>query len=194
MPWDYAKILDKISLPLGVVLTVGLFVGAYFIIKSSNTSTPSASANEQIVADVAGAIANPGVYNFTSGQIIEDAIKQAGGLTDQADLELMARTVNRAAELQNHGKIYIPVKGAGSYVATGSTSTGSTRSVVAGPVNINTASSAELDTLPGIGPVTAGYIIDYRTKKGLFKKKEDLMKISGISAAKYAKLKDLVTV
>ena len=106
MPWDYAKILDKISLPLGVVLTVGLFVGAYFIIKSSGT-TPPVAATEQIVADVAGAVVNPGVYNFTSGQIIEDAIKQAGGLTDQTDLELLARTINRAAELQNHGKIYI---------------------------------------------------------------------------------------
>ena len=168
-------------------------MGAYFIIKSSGTAPPAA-ATEQIVADVAGAVVNPGVYNFTSGQIIEDAIKQAGGLTDQTDLELLARTINRAAELQNHGKIYIPVKGAGSYVAAGSTSTGSTTSAVAGPVNINTASSAELDTLPGIGPVTAGYIIDYRTKKGPFKRIEDLMKISGISAAKYAKLKGLVTV
>jgi competence protein ComEA len=192
MPFNYEKILDKIALPLGIVLTISLLIGAYFVIKYSNSPAQAAENNEQIVADVAGAVVNPGVYNFTSGQIIENAIKQAGGLTPQADLELMARTVNRAAELQNHGKVYIPIKGATNYIAADGTS--STTSVIAGPVNINTASSAELDTLPGIGPVTAGYIIDYRTKKGPFKRKEDLMKVSGISSAKYAKLKDLITI
>lgn len=191
---DYEKILDKIALPVGIVLTLGLFVGAYFIIKYSNSSTKSVSANEKIAIDVAGAVTNPGVYNFTSGQIIEDAIKQAGGLTDQADLELMARTVNRAAELQNHGKVYIPVKGATNYIMADGTVSSSAPSAATGPVNINTGSSTELDTLPGIGPVTAGYIIDYRTKKGPFKRKEDLMKVSGISSSKYAKLKDLITI
>ncbi|MFA5967522.1 MAG: helix-hairpin-helix domain-containing protein [Patescibacteria group bacterium] len=192
MQLDYGKVLDKIALPLGIILTISLLLGAYFIIKYSNSSTKTTNASEQVTIDIAGAVQTPGVYNFTTGQIIEDAIKQAGGLTDQADLELMARTVNRAAELQNHGKIYIPVKGEVNYSVAGSTSSSTT--AVAGPVNINTANSAELDTLPGIGPVTAGYIIDYRTKKGPFKKKEDLMKVSGISATKYAKLKDLITI
>ncbi len=191
MVWDYEKLLDKITLPLGIILTIGLFVGAYFVIKSTNASVKPISINEQIVVDIAGAIKNPGVYNFISGQIIEDAIKQAGGLTPEADLELLARTINRAALLQNNSKVYIPVKGAANYLATSSTTNGT--AAISGPVNINTASAAELDTLPGIGPVTAGYIIDYR-KKNPFKKKEDLMKISGISSAKYAKLKDLITI
>ena len=193
MEFNYAKILDRIALPLGAILTIGLLIGAYFIIKYSNHPAVASETGEQIVADVAGAVINPGVYNFTSGQIIEDAIKQAGGLTPQADLDLMARTVNRAALLQNHGKIYIPIKGETNITLNGASSSGSTNSI-AGPVNINTASLNELDTLPGIGPVTAEYIIDYRTKKGLFKRKEDLMKVTGISASKYAKLKDLVTV
>jgi len=194
MSFSYEKILDKIALPLGIVLTISLLAGAYFIIKYSGSPAKTSATGESIAVDIAGAVQNPGVYNFTDGQIIEDAIKQAGGLTEQADLELMARIVNRAAELQNHGKVYIPIKGVVNYAATDSTGTSSGAIAVTGPVNINTASSAELDTLPGIGPVTAGYIIDYRTKKGPFKRKEDLMKVSGISSAKYAKLKDLITI
>lgn len=197
MQFNYAKILDKIALPLGAVLTIGLLFGAYFLIKHSNSSTSTTKVNssEQLVVDVAGAVANPGVYNFTGDQIIEDAIKQAGGLTDQADLELLARTVNRASALQNHSKVYIPVKGATNLaLIDGSTSSSGSTSSISGPVNINTASSGELDTLPGIGPVTAGRIIDYRQKKGAFKRKEDIMKVEGISTAKYTKLKDLITV
>lgn len=193
MPLNYEKILDKIALPLGIILTIGLLVGAYFIIKYSNNPAKIAQAGESITVDVAGAVVSPGVYNFTSNQIIEDAIKQAGGLTDQADLELMSRTVNRAALLQNHGKVYIPIKGIANFISD-SPSLTSTSGGITSPVNINTGSSAELDTLPGIGPVTAGYIIDYRTKKGPFKRKEDLMKITGISSTKYAKLKDLITI
>lgn len=192
MEFNYTKILDRIALPLGAILTISLLIGAYFIIKYSNRPAKTSETGEQIAMDIAGAVINPGVYNFVSGQIVEDAIKQAGGLTEQADLELMARTINRAALLQNHGKIYIPIKGATNFALDGTSSSGSANSV-AGPVNINTASSSELDTLPGIGPVTAGYIIDYRTKKGPFKRKEDLMKVTGISSSKYAKLKDLVT-
>lgn len=189
---NYEEILDKITLPLGIMLTIGLLLGAYFIIKSSNSQVKSVAANEPVVVDVAGAVAHPGVYHFTSGQIIEDAIKQAGGLTPEADLDLLARTVNRAALLQNNGKVFIPIKGTTNY-SVGATA-GNTTATISGLVNINTANPSELDTLPGIGPVTAGYIIDYRTKRGLFKKKEDLMKISGISSAKYAKLKDLITI
>ena len=192
MPINYEKILDKIALPLGIVLTISLLVGAYFIIKYSNSATSAATGNhEPLVVEVAGAVASPGVYNFTNEQIVEDAIKVAGGLTEQADMDLLAKTVNRAALLQDHGKIYIPIKGAAGTtldnLAIGGVASTATL------VNINTATLNELDTLPGIGPVTAKYIIDYRTAKGPFKRKEDLMKVSGISSSKYAKLKDLVT-
>jgi len=192
---SHEKILDKIALPLGAILTIGLLFGAYFLIKYSGNTALKTDPNEQLVVDVAGAVANPGVYNFTSNQIIEDAIQQAGGLTDQADLELLAHTVNRASALQNHGKIYIPIKGeinlslSDNFVGFSGTNV-ATVSIV----NINTAGSAGLDTLPGIGPITAGRIIDYRNQKGLFKHKEDIMNIEGIGTAKYAKLKDLITV
>ncbi|MFH0912064.1 MAG: ComEA family DNA-binding protein [Patescibacteria group bacterium] len=193
MTFDYEKLLDRIALPLGVVLTLSILVGAYFIIRHSQDTTPTVVAGEPVTIDIAGAVAQPGVYELASGQIIEDAIQKAGGLTDQADAELLARTINRAALLANHGKIYIPIKGA--VPPAGNTIVSSiSGSSIAGPVNINTASSAELDTLPGIGPVTAGYIIDYRTKKGPFKRKEDLMKVTGISSAKYDKLKDIITI
>ena len=193
---DWPKLIEKFTLPLGIILTISIFMGAYFLIKYTNDQPKTANTEEKIVVDVSGAIQTPGVYTFNTGQIIEDAIKQAGGLTDQADLELLAKTINRAALLQNHGKVYIPAKGDTSYslLNSGSASSSSSSSQTSGPININTASAAELDQLPGIGPVISGRIIDYRQKNNGFKRKEDLLKVSGIGSALYAKIKNLVTI
>lgn len=197
MDFNYEKILDRIALPLGAILTISLLIGAYFIIKyTGNPAKAASNANEPIVVEVAGAVVNPGVYNLTANQIIEDALKQAGGLTDQADIALMAKIVNRAALLQNHGKVYVPIRGdtSFSFAESNASTTISGSPPATGPININTASAGGLDTLPGIGPVTAGRIIDYRQKYGPFKRKEDLMKVDGIGPAKYAKLKELITI
>ncbi|MFA5270240.1 MAG: helix-hairpin-helix domain-containing protein [Patescibacteria group bacterium] len=181
------KILDKLVLPIGIVLLVGLLVGAYFLNRVSANTKPT--SNQQLTVDVAGAVNNPGVYQFDNGAIIEDAITKAGGLTDTADLALIALTINRAALLANNGKVYIPTIGA-TDISTATTIGAN----VASLVNINTADASALDTLPGIGPVYAGRIVEYRGKNGSFKRKEDLMKVSGISASTYSKLKDKITI
>jgi competence protein ComEA len=184
------KLLDRLALPIGIVLLIGLLVGACFLNRAPAATKTDAS--EQIVVDIAGAVNNPGVYQFNKEAIVEDAITKAGGVTANADNELIALTINRAALLQNNGKVYIPIKGGLGSAALSSLS--ATSGTVAGLVNINSADAAALDTLPGIGPVYAGRIIDYRQKHGSFKRKEDLMKVSGISQSTFNKLKDKITI
>ena len=182
-------ILEKIALPLGLVLIVGLIIGGYFLsVKTTNRNTDNAT--DQIVVDVVGAVNQPDIYTFKQGSIIEDAIKIAGGFNSQADLDLIYKTINRAALLQNHGKVYIPAIKA----AENNKQPNNNEQSQSNLININTANLALLDTLPGVGPITAERIIEYRETKGQFNRLEDLMKIEGVSNSKYNKLKNLITI
>jgi len=192
--------LNKYATAIGIVLIVGLIAGAFVIIQRTSGST-NKNNDRQVVVEIAGAIQKPGVYTLSSDAIIEDLINQAGGITENADLALMAKIINRAALLNDHGKIYVPTKQDGGNITAlleSQTTSGSSDTVglpaVTGLVNINIADAKGLDTLPGIGPITAGRIIDYRKAKNGFKKKEDLMKVQGIGTATYNKLKDKITV
>ena len=181
--------LDKFALPIGLILIIGLVVGAYFIINKTDKQDVNLS-NNKLVIDVAGAINNPDIYTFNQEAIVEDAIKAAGGFTDQADMDLIYKTINRAALLQNHGKIYIPFI---ENVKDNNQPEQSNQNQ-SNLININTADNKLLDILPGIGPITAERIIEYRENKGQYQRKEDLMKVEGISISKYNKLKDLITI
>ncbi|MBU1083363.1 helix-hairpin-helix domain-containing protein [Patescibacteria group bacterium] len=194
------NLFNKYATAIGLVLIIGLIAGTYIIIQRISKDE-SKENNQQIVVEIAGAIKEPGVYNFSSTAIVEDLIKRAGGITEDADIVLMAKIINRAALLNDHGKIYIPPKQDGENIITfledqvsvsGSSIVG--LPITTGLININTADAKGLDTLPGVGPITAGRIIDYRTAKNGFKKKEDLMKVQGIGNATYNKLKDKITV
>nr|AQS29975.1 hypothetical protein [uncultured bacterium] len=161
-------------------------------IANSETANPT---NGKLVVDIAGAVIKPGVYWLDAGKIVEDAINSAGGFSRRADLDAIAHSINRAQELTNHGKIYIPKIGE-SYVppsnsnvpATNITSESGTK------ININSAESSELELLPGIGPVLAQRIIDYRLLSGPFKSIDGLMDVPGIGDSIFGQLKDLVTV
>jgi len=137
---------------------------------------------------VSGAVATPGVYTLPPKSLVDDAIKTAGGATADADLD----RINLAQEVRDQQQIHVPRKGEAATPSApepgGGAAPGGTK------ININTATLAELDTLPKIGPVTAQYIIDYRAKNGPFKKIEDLKNVSGIGDATFEGLKDLVTV
>ena len=154
------------------------------------SSTPSASASPSIVVYVTGAVLHPGVYDFPAGARVIDAVKEAGGPTAQADLDAM----NLAAPLVDGSRLYVPRKGeAPPPDAAGGAAGGS--GVAGGKVNINTATAAELDAgVPGVGPVLAQRIVDYRTQHGPFRAIEDLMKVEGIGQKKFDSLKDSVTV
>ena len=144
---------------------------------------------------VGGSIVQPGLYSLPPGSRVQDAIQAAGGLLPEAD----SQALNLAAYVQDGEKLWVPPKALtplplppGSTPAALASQPAATGS--SGLVNINTASLAELDTLPGIGSVIAQRIIDYRTKNGPFAKIEDIQKVSGIGPVTYAKLKDLITV
>lgn len=161
----------------------------------SGESEEAAHPEEQetiVVVDVAGAVKTPSVVYLDQGARVEDAIKAAGGLLDSADIS----TVNRASVLTDGQKIYIPLKGEEPAVTTSEPvvqETSSSGSAVT-KVNINTASSEELQTLKGIGPSTAQKIIEYRTLYGAFGSIEDITNVSGIGEKTFENIKDQITV
>lgn len=190
------------------------------------TSTADQNENsEKIQVYVVGEVNNPGVVTLIKGQIIEDAIKAAGGSTDKADLE----NINLAYVLLENVmiKILSKVKPTPGAVGTKIEYTDSNASAPVqskspnmaftgiviksdsggavlneneqkdasnGKININTASEAELETLPGIGPSTANKIVSFREKTGSFKKTEDIMNVPGIGESKFSGMKDFICV
>ena len=158
-----------------------------------------AEEKEKIAVHITGEVKKEGIIYLNQGARIVDAIKEAGGETKQADLS----QVNLAYELQDGQKIYIPNKKEkiSQYITENSgtnaiieDSNTSTQKGGSGKVNINTANQSELDRLPGIGPSLAERIIEYREENGNFKNIEDLQNVKGIGDAKFADIKDKVTV
>jgi len=170
----------------------------FSLLPEEETENTSEGAEEMVV-DIAGGVIQPGVYRLPKESIVEDIIIMAGGFSKEADVSTIERTINRAELLENHSKIYIPKIGdqlIASLPALNPSSSSSASSYVPGSilVNINSASPAELDTLPGIGPATAQNIIDFRKLNGPFTKKEDLKLVPGIGESKYEKIKELIAV
>jgi competence protein ComEA len=149
----------------------------------SSSSSPSVT----LIVDVAGAVHQPGVYEFAEGDRVIDAIERAGGSLAKADLSLL----NLAAPLADGTQILVPKAGPPTVSGvTGGTTPGS----VGGLINVNTASATELETLSGIGEVLAATIIEYRMQNGPFASVEDLMDVSGIGPATLDEIRDQVTV
>ncbi len=141
---------------------------------------------------VSGAVAHPDVYRLPPGSIVKDAIQAAGGASGEADLD----RVNLAQELRDQQQVVVPRVGE-TVVPPAAGSAPPNRSgevPLTAKVNINTAAADELDTLPGIGAEMAGRIINYRAANGPFKSIEDIQQVTGIGAATYQKLKDLITI
>lgn len=141
-----------------------------------------------IFVDIGGAVEKPGVYQVSEGTRLFEVIDMAGGLSIDADTD----HVNRASFVEDGQKIIIPVKGSANTDYTALSAEGSAATET-GLININTASADELKTLSGIGDVTAGKIIEYRSSKA-FKSKEDIMSVDGIGSKIYEKIKDHITV
>jgi competence protein ComEA len=141
---------------------------------------------------VTGQVARPGLYNLSKDSRVQDAIDAAGGLTDQADVN----GVNLAAKLQDGQQVDIPKIPPELSIGTDTSgsSNGSSGGFIGTPININTATEAELETLPGIGPTLAQKIIDYRSAFGFFAKIEDLLNVPGIGPATYDTIKAYITV
>jgi competence protein ComEA len=142
-----------------------------------------------IIVDVAGWVRRPGVYEFSSGDRVIDAVNRAGGARNGADLT----SLNLAAPLTDGTQIVIPKPGATVPGGTGSSDTG-TASGATALINVNTASETELEDLPGVGPVTAAAIIDYRTQNGPFAAVDDLIDVSGIGPSTLEQIRPFATV
>jgi competence protein ComEA len=152
------------------------------------TSPAVAPAGAVVVVQVAGAVVKPGVYSLPAGSRVGDAIKAAGGYSPDVDPRAAETKLNLAARLQDAQSIVVPRRG------DAAAASGATRSSApAGPVDLNTAGSAELDALPGIGPATAAKIIASREQKP-FVAVDDLVKRKLVSAATLAAFRDRVTV
>ena len=148
-------------------------------------AAPAAAAGAPtVVVDVTGAVRRPGVYRLTQGARVTDAITRAGGATRKADLSL----VNLAALVADGEQVLVPRRAPGSAVAAVSGSP----SASTGPVHLNSATVEQLDALPGVGPVTAQKIVDYRQAHGAFTSVDELDAIPGIGPAKLADLRELV--
>jgi competence protein ComEA len=160
-----------------------------------------ATSTEPVVVHVVGAVNSPGLVTMPAGSRVIDAIKRVGGSKADADMD----AINLAAKLVDGTQLMVPHKnviqspsadstysgGDNSYVSE-SASPKPNRSVTGGgggPVSLNTASAAQLDALPGVGPATAKKIIDYRLAHGGFGSIEELMSVKGIGPKKFAKMK-----
>lgn len=138
-----------------------------------------------IMVHVSGQVYHPGIYELIEGDRVVDVVDLAGGLTKQADLD----RINLAKKLNDEDKIYIPSTDEILTVEADiiQSSSGS------GLLNINTCSTKELESLPGIGEVIANRVVEYRNTSR-FQKPEDIMNVSGIGDSKYEQIKDLITV
>ena len=163
------------------------------------TSGGDTDGSGQIVVDVDGAVAHPGLYKLPPDSRVQAALAAAGGLSPQADVH----RINRAAKLHDGQKLYVLSQGESGPPQAASSGQGcegqactSAEGGVAGSdpegqglVNINTANAVQLTQLPGVGPAIAQKIIDYRTANGPFTSVDDLTKVPGIGAAKLAQIK-----
>jgi competence protein ComEA len=148
----------------------------------------------RVVVHVAGAVRRPGVYRLAGGQRVADAVERAGGATRRADLG----GVNLAAKLEDGRQIIVPRRGAagaaGGPASTGSSGGAASAAAPAAPVNLNTATPEQLDTLPGVGPATVQKIVEYREQHGGFGSVEELGQVSGIGEKRLAALREQVQV
>jgi competence protein ComEA len=148
-----------------------------------------AATSAPVVVDVVGAVRRPGLYRLAQGARIADAVERAGGATRRADVAL----INLAAPLADGEQIVVPRRGDGATTGAASSSgAAGGAGVSTGPVHLNTATLEQLDSLPGVGPVTAQKILDYRLEHGAFSSVDELDAVPGIGPARLDELSELV--
>ncbi|MCX6454980.1 MAG: ComEA family DNA-binding protein [Actinobacteria bacterium] len=185
-----------------IVFAAFLAVGGIFFLLAQGSASSAASTKPLpaitfpatptvspiIVVDVSGKVVKPGVYKLPVGSRAIDALDAAGGAKSGVDVS----DINLAHVLTDGEQIIV---GAPKIVVASGKSKGKSKvanPTSTSPINVNTATSAQLDSLPGIGPVMAARIIAYRQKSGLFKVLTDLRKVPGMGASKFAEIQNLI--
>ena len=163
---------------------------------AANSSVESSLTIQKpnVFVHVVGEVVNPGIFMVQSQARLFDAIFAAGGFTKLADQS----SINLAREVSDGEQIVVFAVGSGGSIGSGAGISGSLANGGGSMqskalVSLNRASQLELESLPGVGPTLAGRMIDWRTANGGFKKKEDLLKVSGIGQKLFASMKDKLT-
>jgi competence protein ComEA len=178
-----------------LLLAVVLLVGGRHVLRAGTARPPEqvtavaplrADAAPKLVVHVVGAVRRPGLYRLPQRSRIADAVGRAGGAKRSADLSV----VNLAAPLSDGMQVVVPRRAPAAGAGAPSPPAG-TGSAPQGPVHLNTASLEELDALPGVGPVTAQKILDYREKHGAFASLDELDAIPGIGPARLEQLREV---
>lgn len=160
---------------------------------------PTSTAPADIVVHAAGAVERPGVYRLDASARVGDLLHAAGGATAEADVDRL----NLAAPLADGGRVYVPRRGEPDPAAPLDVDLGGTPGAGAGAgtpsgrggkLDLNTATAAQLEELPGIGPATAAAIIEHRERNGPFRSVESLLDVRGIGPAKLEQVRDALRV
>ena len=152
---------------------------------TSSTAAPS----DEVAVHVAGRVRRPGLVRLPAGSRVQDAIRAAGGVTSGADLN----AINLARKLTDGEQIRVPAPGDPAPSPDPAVTPGSSGATPSAPLDLNTATLEQLDTLPGVGEVTANRIITYRSAHP-FTTVDELLEVPGIGQRRFDQLKDLVTV
>ncbi|WP_319949592.1 ComEA family DNA-binding protein [Streptomyces halobius] len=163
---------------------------------ASVANGPPGGADRRLVVDVTGKVRRPGIHRLPPGSRVTDALRAAGGVLRGASL----RGLNRARLLADGEQIVVGAEGAvgagasGGQAAAGSSVNGApgTGAGPRGPVSLSTATEQQLDTLPGVGPVLARHIIEFRSRHGGFTSVDQLRQVTGIGDRRFAELRPLV--
>jgi competence protein ComEA len=192
--------LERYRTPLLAALAGVAVLGLAFFVLRQRESPPAlelrvsdaTSADSEIMVHVTGAVAAPGVYPLHEGDRVVDAVEAAGGPSPEADLVAL----NLARRIHDEDQVVVPKIGEQATVSEVAAAETGPDGLPAGSalVDINTASAAALDTLPGIGEVYSQRIVDSRTADGLFDSTEDLVTRELIPRSTYEKIKFLITV
>ncbi len=181
------------ALAYATVALFALVVGARLLERGDPAPTGGSKAvaieaeepvARQVTVHVVGAVANPGLYQLDEGSRIDDAIRKAGGATPKAELAL----VNLASPVADGQQVLVPKEGEVAVAGSGPGAEAGTGQ----RVHLNSATLEQLDSLPGVGPVTAQGILDYRTEHGAFQSVDELDAVPGIGPARLERLTELV--
>ncbi len=156
----------------------------------ATAGTPAPVAGPAIVVDVSGKVRSPGIQRLPAGSRVADALRAAGGVRPGVSVD----GLNRARLLADGEQVVVgvPVPAAGPVPGAAGPANTAAGAAPTAPVSLNTATADQLDTLPGVGPVLAQHIIDYRTQHGGFRSLDELREVNGIGDRRFADLRDLV--
>ena len=183
-----------------LVLVLVLLLGARFLLHAGSPAAPAvppiigseestaAAPAPRLVVYVVGAVRRPGLYRLQDGSRVADAVARAGGLSRKAD----SAGVNLAAPVADGEQVVVPARLPAAVAAAQGAPGPTGGSAPAGPVQLSVATAEQLDALPGIGPVTAQKILDYRTAHGAFHSVDELDEVPGIGPTLVEQLRDLV--